>query len=74
LRIVTNRPLQFGEVYSSSRSSDYNLSGVEINISKDKKKKTGTLFPLCRLKMNKQNQLELELFQNPWNLINIMRR
>ena len=74
LRVVTNRPLQFGEVYSSSRSSDYNLSGVEINISKDKKKKTGTLFPLCRLKMNKKNQLELELFQNPWNLINIMRR
>jgi hypothetical protein len=74
LRVVTNRPLQFGEVYSSSRSSDYNLSGVEINISKDRKKKTGTLYPLCRLKMNKQNQLELELFQNPWNLINIMKR
>ena len=74
LRIVTDRPLRFGEVWADTRSSDYNLSGVEIVISKDKKHNTGTLYPACQFKMNKENQLELELFQNPWNLVNIMKR
>jgi hypothetical protein len=74
LRLVTDRPLRFGEVWADSRSSDYNLSGVEIVISKDKKHNTGTLYPACQLKMNKENQLELELYQNPWNLVNIMKR
>ncbi|HEU4712958.1 MAG TPA: hypothetical protein VFS76_15400 [Pyrinomonadaceae bacterium] len=74
LRMVTDRPLRFGEVWADTRSSDYEVSGVEIVINKDKKKHTGTLYPACRLKMNKQNQLELELYQNPWKLVNIMKR
>jgi len=74
LRMVTDRPLRFGEVWSASRSSDYNLSAVEIRISKDQKKKTGTLYPACQLKLNKENVVELELYQNPWNLVNIMKR
>ena len=74
LRIVTDRPLRFGEVWADTRSSDYNLSGVKIVISKDKKHNTGTLYPACQFKMNKENQLELELFQNPWTLVNIMKR
>ena len=74
LRLVTDRPLLFGEVWASTRSADYELAGVEIIISKDKKKKTGTLFPAARLKLNKKGEVELELYQNPWNLINIMKR
>ena len=74
LRMVTNRPLRFGEVWADTRTTDYELSGVEIIISKDKKKNTGTLYPATRFKINKQNQLELELYQNPWNLVNIMKR
>lgn len=74
LRMVTDRPLRFGEVWADSRSSDYEVSGVEIVINKDKKKHTGTLYPACRLKMNKQNELELELYQNPWKLVNITKR
>lgn len=74
LRIVTDRPLRFGEVWADSRSMDYNLSGVEIIVGKDKKKATGTLYPACQLKLNKQNQIELELYQNPWKLVNIMKR
>ena len=69
LRMVTDRPLRFGEVWADSRSSDYNVSAVE----KDKKK-SGTLYPAVELKMNKENQLELNLYQNPWNLVNIMKR
>lgn len=74
LRMVTDRPLRFGEVYWDTRTTDYELSAVEIRISKDKKKKTGTLYPAARLKMNKENDLELELYQNPFNLVNIMKR
>jgi len=74
LRMVTDRPLRFGEAWADSRSSDYELSAVEIVIPKDKKKITGVLYPACRLKMNKKNELELELYQNPWKLVNIMKR
>lgn len=74
LRIVTDRPLRFGEVWADTRSTDYNLSGVEIIVPKDKKKVTGTLYPAAQLKMNKKNELELELYQNPWKLVNIMKR
>ena len=74
LRIVTDRPLRFGEVWADTRSGDYELAGVEITYGKDKEKAKGTLFPAARLKMNKQGQIELELYQNPWNLVNIMKR
>lgn len=74
LRMVTDRPLLFGEVWASTRSRDYELAGVEIIISKDRKKYSGTLYPAARLKLNKQGQLELELYQNPWKLVNIRRR
>ena len=73
-RLVTNRPITFGEAWSDSRSMDYSLSGVEIIMYPDKKKNTGTLLPAVQLKMNKENQLELETYQNPWKLVNIMRR
>lgn len=74
IRLVTNRPISFGEAWSDSRSMDYNLSGVDIILSPDKKKNSGTLVPACQLKMNKENQLELEILQNPWKLVNIMKR
>ena len=73
-RLVTNRPITFGEAWSDSRSMDYSLSGVEIIMYPDKKKNSGTLLPAVQLKMNKENQLELETYQNPWKLVNIMRR
>ena len=74
LRLVTNRPITFGEAWSDSRSMDYSLSGVDIILSPDKKKNSGTLYPACKLKMNKENQLELETLQNPWKLVDIMKR
>ena len=73
-RLVTNRPITFGEAWSDSRSMDYSLSGVEIIMYPDKKKNSGTLLPAVKLKINKEGQLELETFQNPWKLVNIMRR
>jgi hypothetical protein len=74
IRLVTNRPITFGEAWSDSRSSDYNLSALEIILSPNKKKNSGTLAPACQFKMDKQNQIELELLQNEWKLVNIQQR
>ena len=40
-RLVTDRPITFGEAWSDSRSMDYSISGVEIVVSADKKKRSG---------------------------------
>jgi hypothetical protein len=74
IRLVTNRLLRFGEVWADTRSSDYDLSGAEIILSTDKGKSKGTLLPASKLKVNKEGQVELELFQNPWNLVNVQLR
>ena len=74
IRLVTDRPIRFGEAWTDSRSSDYNLSGMEIVLSPDKKKNSGTLLPACQFKIDKENHLEIEAFQNPWKLTNISRR
>jgi hypothetical protein len=74
IRMVTNRLLRFGEVWADTRSSDYQLSGLEVTFSKDKKHNKGTLIPAAELKVNKEGHIEIEAFQNPWNLVNIMLR
>jgi hypothetical protein len=74
IRLVTNRPIRFGEAWSDSRSMDYNLSGMEVIFSADKKKNSGTLLPACQFKIDKENQLQIELLQNPWKLVNIRLR
>ena len=74
LRLVTNRPITFGEAWSDSRSMDYDLSAIEIVLSPDLKHNEGTLYPLCKLKLNNENHIDVELNQNPWKLVNIMRR
>ncbi len=74
IRLVTNRPITFGEAWSDSRSMDYSLSGMEIILSANGKKNTGTLAPACKLKLDKENQLQLDLLQNAWNLVAIRQR
>jgi len=73
-RLVTDRPILFGEAWSDSRSMDYSLSGVEIILSADGKKNSGILAPACQLKINKENHLEMELYQNEWKLVDIRKR
>ena len=74
VRMITNRLLRFGEVWADTRTTDYQLSAMEITISKDGKKKAGRLLPAAQLDMDKQGRLEIELYQNPWNLVNIQLR
>jgi hypothetical protein len=75
IRILTNRPIRFGEAWVNGRSTDYNLSALEMDLSSEKGKSTGVLLPACQFKINKKtSELEVENYQNPWKLQNILDR
>lgn len=72
LRLITDRWLSFAELYNSNRISDYNVGAIELNLTPDGKG-SGTVLPACRLTMNKKKkQVEIETYQNPWDLTNFM--
>jgi hypothetical protein len=69
--MVTNRPMSFGELYRSGRSTQYQFGIVVLNVDKNGKG-TGTLAPVCRIKFNKKNELEIENYgQKPFRLANV---
>jgi hypothetical protein len=73
IRWVTNRQLRFGEVYADSQSQSFNLTAGEFDIDDtDKSKNTGVLYPACQLAIDKQGQLQFQLNQNPWKLVDII--
>jgi hypothetical protein len=75
IRLLTNRPLRFGEVWASGRSLDYNLSYLELNVNDTMSKSTGTLLPACKFMVDKKTgEVVVEAFLNPWKLQNIMDR
>ena len=71
IRFVTDRPITFAERWSAPRSEDYSLAMGEIVISKAKGKSSGTLMPVAKIKINKEKELEIEAFRNPWRLQNV---
>ena len=74
IRLVTNRPITFGEAWSDSRSMSYNLSLLELNIPNEKGGKgTGTLLPAAELQLDKKtNEISIEAYQNPWRLADVI--
>jgi hypothetical protein len=72
LRLVTDRWLQFAELYYSPRTRDYDIGVIELNLTPDGKG-SGTLLPACKLTVNKKKkELEVETYQNPWKLDHFM--
>lgn len=71
IRVLTTRPITMGEMRNDSISSDYSLSALEMNFTGDKKTTTGTLAPACMFTM-KNKEIEIELNQNPWQLVNLI--
>jgi hypothetical protein len=75
IRVLTDRPIEIGERWVNGRTIDYNLTALELNIGNDKDKSTGILLPACKFKIDKKtSELEIENYQNPWKLVNIMDR
>lgn len=71
-RLVTDRNLAFGELYRGTRSKDYSVGAIELLLTPDGKG-SGTVLPACKLKVNKKTQqVEIENYQNPWKLSNLM--
>src|SRR5277367_1079468 len=73
IRFVTNRPIRFGEAWTDSQSQSFDLSGGEIDINdQDKSKSTGVFFPRAQLVIDKQGQLQVDLSQNAWKLVDVL--
>ncbi len=73
IRFVTDRPIAFAESWNMTRTQQYSLTCGEIEINdQNKDKSTGVLYPAAKLKINKDGDLEFELYQNPWQLVNII--
>ena len=72
LRLVTDRNLAFGELYHGTRSRDYSVGALELILTPDGKGSSGKVLPACKLKVNKKTQqIEIETYQNPWDLTNL---
>jgi hypothetical protein len=72
--LATNRPISFPELYNSTRSRDYKFGIVVLDVDKDGKG-SGTFSPLCKIKFNKKNELEIEHYgQKPFRLANVSRQ
>jgi len=73
IRFVTNRLLRFGEVYADTQSQSFNLTGGEFDLNDtDKSKSGGVLYPAAQLAIDKEGQLQIQLNQNAWKLVNII--
>jgi len=76
IRLMTDRPINIGETFGYQRSTEYNLTLMEIHINEDPKKSKGTLVIGGKFKVDKKtNQIIFETYRNtPWRLENIMER
>ncbi len=73
IRFVTNRLLRFGEVWTDAQSTAFNLTAGEFDLDDtDKSKSGGILYPECQLVIDKQGQLQIQLNQNAWKLVDII--
>lgn len=69
IRLVTDRNISYGEAFSGTRSKDYSVGAIELVLAPDGKEGSGTVLPACKLKVDKKTQqVEVESYQNPWNL------
>jgi hypothetical protein len=75
IRLITSRPIKIAEAREGGRSTDYDLSALELNLNNDKSKSSGSLIIGLRIKVDKDNQLVFESYgSGPWNLVNVMER
>jgi hypothetical protein len=73
IRFATNRLIRFAEAYYNTQSQSFDLTAGEFNLNDaDNKKSSGVFYPASQLILNKQGELQFELRQNPWNLVNII--
>jgi hypothetical protein len=73
IRLITNRPIRFKEAYVNGRTTDYDLSAIELDLSKNKKQNAGSLIVAARFKTDRDKQFVLESYgSGPWRMVNII--
>lgn len=75
IRILTNRPITFGEAWTDSNSMDYNLSALELDLGDTKGKSGGILLPVCEFVIDKKtNEVTIAEYRNPFKLVDVQDR
>jgi hypothetical protein len=73
---VCDRPLQFGELYHSTRSTDYTIGIMILDLTKDskgKEKGSGVLYYAAKVKI-KNKSIQIEHYQiHPVKLVNVRK-
>ena len=73
IHFITNRKIAFAEAAWNTRSRAFDLTAGEVNINdQDTRQSSGTLLPAAQITINRDGELQFNLFQNPWNLTNII--
>jgi hypothetical protein len=73
IRFITNRQIRFGEAFFDTQSQSFNLTAGEFDLNDtDKSKSTGVLYPAAQLIIDQQGQLQLDLQQNAWKLVDVL--
>lgn len=73
IRFITNRQIRFGEAFFDTQSQSLNLTAGELDLNdSDKSKNTGFLYPAAELVIDKQGELQIDLNQNPWKLVDLI--
>ena len=71
--MATNRPISFPELWNGTRSRDYPIGIVVLDVDRDGKG-SGSFAPLCKVRFNKKGELEIENYgQKPFRLANVYR-
>jgi hypothetical protein len=73
IRFITNRQIRFGEAFFDTQSQSFNLTAGELDINdQDKSKNSGFLYPAAQLVIDKEGQLQIDLSQNAWKLVDLL--
>jgi hypothetical protein len=71
IMMMTDRPIPFIELRNSPRSRDYEFGIVQLQIN-DKGENKGVMYPVSKVRFNKENQLEIEHYGiDPVTLMNL---
>jgi len=65
--------IRFGEAWTDSQSTSFDLTAGEFEINdQDKSNSTGVLYPAAQLIIDKEGQLQVDLNQNAWKLLDVI--
>jgi hypothetical protein len=70
IRLVTDRNIGIGEQFRGTRSKDYSVGVIDLVLPPEGKEGSGRVLPACKLTVDKKTQqIEIETYQTPWNLV-----